>query len=221
MQQIFKEDHKSKMKFISAFFDDFDKKTAYLEDLYESGLRDEARILCSCYIDSLASALYWPDERTNYNYVKCLIEHGGKEIFSYIHPKMLDEAFSKLSRRGGKWTAIYAIVTGSLQMADRRLFGEHEIIDLLIPLLTREEMETVKPELWRGSFSAIIYDRYRVASVHGFGSPDATTFDGTTFQDQPVPAIDFIMVHDCLTKIIGVVRELSERTGKWFAHDFE
>jgi hypothetical protein len=221
MPPIFKEDQTSKMKFITAFFDDFDKKAAYLEEFYKLGHRDEARILCSCYLDSLASALYWPDERTNYNYVKCLIEHGGKEIFTHIHLKMLDEAICKLSRRGGKWTTIYASVTGSLQGGGRRFFAEQEIIDFLMPLLTIEEMEAVRPELWRGSFGAIIYDRFRVASVHGFGSPDATTFDDTTFQDQPVPAIDFIMVHNCLTKIIGVVRELSERTGKWFGHDFE
>jgi hypothetical protein len=55
MPPIFKEDQTSKMKFITAFFDDFDKKAAYLGELYKSGHRDEARILCSCYIDSLAS----------------------------------------------------------------------------------------------------------------------------------------------------------------------
>ena len=149
MPPIFKEDQTSKMKFITAFFDDFDKKGTYLEELYKSGHRDEARILCSCYIDSLASALYWPDERTNYNYVKFLIEFGGEEIFCHLHPKMLEEAIFKLARRGDKWT-IYTQVSPETFRVERRFFEEQEIIDFLIPLLTMEEMEAVKAELWRG-----------------------------------------------------------------------
>lgn len=58
MPPISEEDQKAKMEFIRAFFDAFDKKVGYLEELYQSDHRDEAQILCSCYIDWLASALY-------------------------------------------------------------------------------------------------------------------------------------------------------------------
>jgi hypothetical protein len=209
------------MEFIRAFFDEFDKKADYLEELYKSNHRDEARILCSCYIDSLASALYWPDERTNFNYVRSLKEHGGKDIFSHIHPKMLDEAVHKLSKRSSKWTTIHASMSGTLQGADKKLYDEQGIILLLAPLLSSSEMEQIKQELWRGTFAAIVYDRFRIAAVHGFGPPDGTTFDRTTFQGQPVPAIDFSMVHDCLKRVITVAKELSEKTGRWFGHDYK
>jgi len=91
----------------------------------------------------------------------------------------------------------------------------------LVPLLKRSEMDAIKRELWRGTFAAIIYDQFRIASVHGFGPPDGITFDGTTFRGQPVPAIDFAMVYVCLKRIVFVVKELSEKTGRWFGHDYE
>jgi hypothetical protein len=221
MTPISAEDQKAKMEFIRAFFDDFDKKVGYLAELYESDHRDEARILCSCYIDSLASALYWPDERSNFNYVRGLREHSGQDLFSHIHPKMLDEALTKLSKRGLKWTRIHASISSKLQGADNKLYSEQQIIVLLTPLLSALEMEHVKRELWRGTFASVVYDRFRVAAVHGFGPPDGTTFNHTTFKGQPVPPIDFSIVHDCLKRVIAFSRELSAKTGKWFGHDFK
>ena len=221
MPVISEENQRGKMQSIVAFFDDFDEKAGYLEDLYRSRRTDEARILCSCYIDWLASALYWPNNQTNLNYVRSIREHSGKEIFSHIHPKMLIEALDKLSKRSKQWAAIQAKVSDKLRGTERRLYGEQEIIDDLAPVLEPSEVQDIKRELWRGTFAAIVYDRFRVASVHGFGPPDGTTFDGTTFQGQPVPAIDFFMVHDCLKRIIAEARRLSQETGKWFGHDYE
>jgi hypothetical protein len=221
MGAISEEDQTAKMRFIAAFFDDFDKKADYLEELYESEHSDEARILCAAYIDWLASALYWPDSRTNLNYVRSLRDHSGKDIFSYIHPKMLVEALDKLSKRGKKWAVIQEKVSDKLRIAERRLYGEREMMDELAPLLKPSEVHDIEREIWRATFAAIVYDRFRIASIHGFGPPDGTTFDGVTFQDQAVPAIDFFMVYDCLKRIIGVGRELSEETGKWFGHDYE
>ena len=134
---------------------------------------------------------------------------------------MLDEAVHKLSQRSSKWATIHASISGTLQGADKRLYGEQEIVDLLAPLLNTSEMEHIKRELWRGTFAAIIYDRFRIAAVHSFGPPDGTTFDRTTFQGQPVPAIDFSIVHDCLKRVVAVAKELSEKTGRWFGHDYE
>jgi len=79
----------------------------------------------------------------------------------------------------------------------------------------------IEPELWRGTFAAIVYDRFRTAAVHGFGPMDGISFDLTTFQGQPVPDIDFSMLHDCLKKVVAVARERSEKTGKWFGHDYK
>jgi hypothetical protein len=206
---------------IPVFFDDFDKKIRYLEELYNDGHRDEARVLCACYIDYIASGLYWPVEQNNVNYVKVLKEHGGKEIFSYIHPKMLDKELHKLAKkRRKKWAIIYAKVSPGLQGALGRLYGEPETINLLATLLSASELENTKREIWRGTFAAIVYDRFRNPAVHEFGPPGGITFDNTTFQGQPVPEIDFFMIHDCLKKIVGVAREISIKTGRFFGHNY-
>jgi hypothetical protein len=218
---ISEEDRRAKLRFIAAFFDDLDKKAGYLEELYRSQHRDEARILCSCYLDWLALALCWPNNQSNFDYVQSLKEYSGKEIFSHIHPKMFVQALNKLSGRSSKWAAIHAKVSDSLRRAEGRLYEEQEIIDLLAPTLEPAEAQDIKRELWRVTFAAIVYDQFRVASVHSFGPPDGTTFDGTTFQGQPVPTIDFFMVYDSLKKIITAAREVSQKTGKWFGHDYK
>jgi hypothetical protein len=218
---ISEEEQRAKMQFIVAFFNDFDSKTTYLVDLYNSGRRDEARILCSCYIDALASALYWPSDKSNFNYVKSLMTYGGRAVFSRIHPKMLSKAFHKLAKRGNRWVAINRSVSGILQTVDRRLYGDEEILDFLSPVLKSSAIADIRRELWRGSFAAIVYEEFRIASVQGFGPPDGITFDATTYHGQPVPSIDFSLIHDCLKRIVSVAKELSQTTGKWFGHDYE
>jgi hypothetical protein len=45
MPIVSEEVQRAKMDFIRAFFDDFDKKSGYLEELYKSDHRDEAQNL--------------------------------------------------------------------------------------------------------------------------------------------------------------------------------
>jgi hypothetical protein len=220
MASVSEENKIIKMEFINAFFDGLDNKADYLIELYQAGRRYEARILCACYLDGLASALCWPDERSNYNYVKILKEHGGNEVFGCIHPKMLDEALVKLSKRGKKWKTIHESIAGTLMAAEGHLYKEKEIIEMVAPLLKSTQVELIKNELWRGSFAAIVYDQFRVAAVHSFGPP-GTTFSNTTFKGKPVPQIDFSMVRDCLRRITDVARARSEKSCKWFGHDYE
>ena len=216
------ENRQAKINFIRAFFNGLDTKTVFLDELFKTGHRDEARVLCSCYIDWLASALYWPEERNNFNFVRILKEHGGEEIFIYIHPKMLKDTFLKLiKRKNKKWTTIYKKISPALQQPQGKLYAEQEIIDLLSPLVTNSEMENIRKEIWRGTFAAIVYERFRNPSVHAFGPSDGITFDNTTFKGQPVPSIEFSMLYNCLKRIIAAAKEKSLRTEKWFGHDYE
>jgi hypothetical protein len=221
MASISEEDQRAKMGFIDAFFDGFEDKAAYLSELYRAGRRDEARILCSCYIDGLALALYWPDARSKFCFVRVLKEHGGNNIFSYIHPKMLDEALSNLSESSNKWKAIHKCVSYALGQAAGKLYAEKEIAELLAPFLNADTIQKVKRVFWQGSFAAIVYDRFRVDAVHGFGPPNGITFDQTTFQGNPVPVIDFKMVHDCLKRVVAVCKQVSKQSGKFFGHDYK
>lgn len=207
------------MEFIKAFFNDLDRKIAFLAELYNSGHQDEARVLCSCYIDWLASALYWPEERNNFNFVRILKEYGGEEIFSYIHPKMLEASLLKKAN-GKKWAVIHNKTSQILQQARGRLYAEQETIDLLSSVLNNNEIGDIKKELWRGSFAAIVYNEVRNLSVHSFGPPDGITFDNTLFKKQQCPLIDFALVYRTLKRIASVVREISLNSTKWFGHDY-
>lgn len=213
------DDLQAKMEFITAFFDDLNNKIIFLNELYNNGRRDEARVLCSCYIDWLASALYWPEERNNFNFVRILREYGAEEIFSFIHPKMLKA--SLLKKTGKKWAAIYSKTSPILQKALGRLYDEHEIIDLLSSVLSDKEIEDVKKELWRGSFAAIVYNEVRNVSVHSFGPSDGITFDNTLFKGQPCPKIDFALVYQTLKLLASAVQEISLNSTKWFGHDYK
>lgn len=216
------EKHQAKMSFIGVYFDDLDAKINYLDELYETGHRDEARVLCSCYIDWFASALYWPwsEKKNNFYFVKILKEHGGDEIFLRIHPQMLEDALREKAN-GPKWTAICNKTSAALQHARGRLYNEQEIIDLLSSLLNNTEIDDVKKELWRGTFAAIVYLKIRIPSVHGLGTPDEIFFDNTIYQDKQIPSIDFLMLYPCLKRIVVVARERSLSTAKFFGHDYK
>jgi len=213
------ENRQAKLKFIKAFFKDLESKIHFLDELYNSGRRDEAKVLCSCYIDALASNLYWPEERSNYNFVRILKEYSGEEIISYIHPKMLEDAFSKKRRR--KWEIIRNKILSTLRESRGQFYNEDEIIEILSPVVTEGELENIKEELWRGTYAAIIYHEVRIPSVHGFGTADGITFDNTTFKGQPAPPIEFPMLYKCLKRIEREVRNISLSTEKWFGHDYE
>jgi hypothetical protein len=214
------------LELIAAFFNDLDSKIEFLKELSSSWHRDEARILCSCYIDWLASGLYWPDERNNFNFVRVLKEYGGDDIFSHIHLKMLERAISRLGTNPNdkkpirKWEDIYKKIVPMLKQAPKRLYNEQEIITLLSPSVTPKELDDLRKNFWRGTFAAIIYSNGRIPSVHGLG-PVTISFDKTTFRDQPVPPIDFSMLHTCVKHIAVAARERSITAGKLFGHDFE
>lgn len=210
--------HQSKVFSIIAFFDNLDKKIDFVLELSNAGHRVEAALLCSCYIDGLALALFWPDERSNFCFVRALKEYGGERIFLYIHPKMFEEVLTVMDR---KWiNTVLPKILPVLQKARGRLYDEPEMIKLLSTELTRDELEKLKNETWRGTLAAIAYSRVRVPSVHGFGAPNGISFDNTTFQGEPVPAIEFPILQNCLKRIATVAREKSIKTGKWFGHDY-
>ncbi len=218
------DDLQAKIEFITAFFDDLNNKIIFMNELYNNGHRDEARVLCACYIDWLAAALYWPEEQNNCNFVHVLKEYGGQEIFSCIHPKMLERALHKKetlrNKPVRKWVAICDKITSALQQANGRLYEESEIIKLLSSFVSNSEIENIKKELWRGTYAAIVYAEFRIPAVHGLGPSDGITFDNTTFRDQPVPPVEFTMLQALLKSIVEVARQTSMTTGKWFGHDY-
>jgi hypothetical protein len=216
--QTDEENQRAKIGFITAFFDDLDRKIKFLLELENSGHREEALLLCSCYIDWLASGLCWPEGGSKC-FVRMLKEFGGEHVLSQIHPKMLEEALIKLKQ--SRWAMAIQKILPVLQQAHERLYNDDEMIVLLTPVLNKVELAKLKTELWRGTLAAIAYSWIRVPAVHGFGAPDGVSFHNTTFQGQPVPPIEFPMLHNFLKRIATVARERSLSIGKYFGHDFK
>jgi hypothetical protein len=216
MSDIYDEENKrGKLNFISAFFNDLDIKIKFLIELADSGHRDEAFLLSCCYIDWLELG-FWPNEGRYFSFVQVLRQYGGEEVFLYIHPKMLEEALSKLR---GKWAElVLKKVLPILQQSRGKIYNEYDMIALLSPRLTTGEQAKIKDHLWRGTLAAIVYSRIRSPAVHEFGALDVS-FDNTTFQGRPVPTINFQMLHKCLNRIANAAREKSLSTEKWFGHE--
>ncbi len=210
------ENREAKLGSIVSYFQDLEEKIEFLFELSKSGRSDEARILCSCYIDHLASLLYGSEKGNKFVFVQALKEFGGEEVFSCIHPRMLEQEISKKKSR--EWTRIQKKIFPVLQEAPIRLYSEEEMMTLFSPLVDRDELNKIKEEFWRGTYAAIVYSEMRVPSVHGPGPMDVS-FATTTFRGQPVPTIDFQLLHTSLKRIAAIAREKTISTEKWFGRD--
>ena len=209
------ENQRAKLKSISAFFDNLDMKIKFLVELANSGHRDEAFLLCCCYIDWLGLG-FWPNEGSHFSFVHVLTEYGGEEVLLCIHPKMLEEALAELK---GKWAGVVLKkVLPIFRQSRGKVYNQDDMIGLLYPKLTTNEQARLKGHFWRGTLAAIIYSKIRSPAVHQFGALDVS-FDNTTFQGLPVPTINFQMLHKCLKRIANAAREKSLSTEKWFGHD--
>jgi hypothetical protein len=202
--------------FIRAYFEDLEQKFNFLPELAREGHSDEARLLCCCYIDWLGNWMYDPQKGSRRNFVRVLEEYGGEEILLYIHIRQLENALSNSQPD----QQILSKISSILDNERDELHTEQELIDLVRGVLTGNELERFKKQLWRGSLASIVYSEMRCPDVHRGAAPTAITFDKTTFRNKPVPALDFVLLHPVLKRILQVAKNESLKSGKWFGHDF-
>lgn len=209
------EDREAKAEFIQAYFEDLQQRVMLLPRLDAANHRDEALLLCCCYIDGLAGSLYWPEEASARNFSKILEEHGGEEVLWHIHPKQLLEAFdSKKSLRG-----LACKIAGIFGAPDHRLRTADEMVGELSGELTPAETEQLRREVWRGTLSHLVYTQIRCRLVHALGATPLL-LSQTTLRGQSVPDLDFALLHRALRRICTVAADRSTTTTRWFGHDF-
>ena len=180
------EDRKAKIEFIEAYFVNLDRRIALLRQLHESEYENEALLLCCCYIDGLATSLYWPDEGSARNFVRVLQQHGGETLLCHVHPKQLFEAFDS-KRFLRSLAARVARLWGSNDHCLRTL---DEAAAELSGHLPAEEASLLRNEIWRGTLAQLVYTRIRCQAVHNLGASPLLLSE-TTFRDKPVPPLDF------------------------------
>jgi len=209
-----------KLEFMEAYFKGLNNKITFLKELFDDGHKEEALLLCCCYIEGLGNQLYWPTDGSCRNFVYILKEHSIKKILWHIHPKQLQiglsEARNSRVREIGKKLEAILIEARKANV----LYPEKEILLLSETVLKVDELEKLSQNLWRGTIAAIAYDRIRSELVHRLGAVDVS-FSNMTFEGHALPNIDFELLYSPLMHVFVYVKELSLSSGKWFGHDFD
>ena len=209
----------AKLQFIQGSFDDLRRRSDLLVELIRTNHEDEAYLLCVCYIEGLGNNLYWPEERSKWNFVRALKEYGGEEVLWHVHPKQLRLALADAMSK--RLRSIGEKLNEGLAKAEGRLYSEDEIFTLIAPALSEDEAETLRQNLWRGSLAALAYERIRSQLVHNLGTGGSISFDRTSFRGQAVPGLDFQMLYRALGEILQAARQLSVTSGTLYGHDFK
>lgn len=212
------EENSQKIFFIKAFFNDRQKKIDFLLELKVQGHSFEALLLCCCYIDGLASSLYWPAKKSEKHFVRVLECHGEKEIFAYIHTMQLKNFLESSEARKSK--PILKKVANKLDVNKNILHTKNNMLSIVRDVLESSEYEWLEERLWHGTVAAIIYSEIRCQLVHNLSTRDHVSFNRTTFNGEPIPRIDFDFMYPVLQRILKKAIETSLTSGKWYGHDF-
>jgi hypothetical protein len=203
----------AKRQFMTSFFDNLDEKVTFLEQLFEQERKDEARMLCVCYLDGLSNWLHQTSMFLSKNFAVELSTHSGNANFSLLMPEWLLSSLPWGNAHRG-W--VPQIKTALRTLPAREAILPHELVRQVAPAITHDQLNWLKDEMWRGSVAKAVYDRIRSPNVHWLGSADGLVFDGYTYLGRPLPRVDFPMLHQALKKLAVHARSISMSTDKWF-----
>jgi len=210
------ENERAKRDFIKSFHDRADKRLAFLPRLFADGWREEAMTLCLSYIDSFSQWLQWPSDKSGENFVEAVVNFGGDSLLGLVHPLQAVRAFNRMaSSWKGMATRIECIFAGP----NYELETKDDFLGKLSPILSNDDLQAVKGELWRTTTAAIAYYHLRNPSVHSFGAGPDISFSSTTYQGSSVPGLEFKRLHGVASNLHTELRRRSDTTGQWFGND--
>jgi hypothetical protein len=196
---------------IQAYYDDLEKRIAFLKELYNGNHTDEALMLCCCYIEALGNRQYNNLNKNAKNYYRILVEFSGNNIFALVHPKQLKNVLEDKKLFRANIDQIAPIVDGF----GKELIPRQEVFDSLAPVVTEDQMNWLNDNVFKGTMAAISYDRVRSDLVHAI-STSKLTFSETTFDGKPVPDMNFELLYPALMKIFDRLKEMSLKTNTWY-----
>ena len=196
---------------IQAYFNDLEKRIAFLRELYDGNHTDEALMLCCCYIEALGSRQYHDSYRNAKNYCRILEEFSDNSLFSLIHPKQLREVLKVKKLFNANINQINPIIDGF----GKELILQQVVSDSLSNVVTNDQMNWLNDNLFKGTMAAISYDRVRSDLVHDISTSNLT-FNETTFGGKLVPDMNFDLLYSALIKIFDNLKEISLKTNKWY-----
>jgi hypothetical protein len=200
---------------IIAYFDDLDRKIDVLSRLAAHGFENEALTLCLVYIDGLAQALCWPDERNGVNYVRALCEYSGDVELGLVHPLQLARALEAMKHT---WHPTAAAVRVAFPGPSYELCEVAAVLDTLDGPLTGAQLTALATELWRGTIAAVAYYRMRNPAVHHLGAA-TISFGGTTLSGEPARPLDLARLQAAAKRLAAEAKRRSLEAGEWFGND--
>ena len=195
---------------IKAYFDDLENRVDFLKELRNRCHRDEALMLCCCYIEALGNRQY-QDSNNKKNFYKILIEFSGNGIFEFVHPKQLKKVLNCQKCFQVNIDQITPIVDGFR----KELIPQEKVIHCLAPVATEIQKRWLDESLYKGTMAAIAYEQIRSDLVHGISGSEIS-FSETTFNGKPVPDINFEMLYTALVNIVNSLKKISLKTNSWY-----
>jgi len=210
------------MDYIEEFFKVRNNKVAFLRRLFDSSHQDEAMTLCCVYIDGLGQAIYFPDKRSSFNFVRALREHGEQPYLDLVYPTGLVRWVKAWEKRKEakhpEFGGLSTKVDSALASLKGQLVSEADLRRALSQGLSVNDFQIVSPELWHGTLAYVAYKRLRISFVHTLHGYSGVLFGQTTYNGQPVPEIDFSMLHGALESVIRYAYKISVESGKLFGY---
>lgn len=203
--------------FIEAYFNDFEKRIAFLEALNREGHGQEALLLCCCYIESFGND-YYGNRKRHQNFVKILGKFGNhSNIFNYVHLQQLGDFLKNTNEETLRliYGKVAQIISSKLSLDQDKLYSESEVISLVGNLIDAKEVKILRENLWRSSYASIAYKGIRCKSVHeGFASN--ISFGNMTFMGNKIKRLDFGFLYEALKSIFVKMRDESLKAGCFF-----
>jgi len=200
----------TKIHLIKEYFKDIEERIEYLDKLVDDNHQDEAFLLCSVYIESLANR-YYQEYGSSKGFCYALIELTDNILYSLLHPKQL---VSKIENNGlfkGDIDEIKKIIS-PLQ---NELHTLEKINKLLNGILDTEQQKWISDYWFKGSMAMIVYERIRCDAVHDLWTTQLS-FGNTLVDNNPVPDIDYKLLKNGLDKIVSFLKKTSLEKRKLF-----
>jgi hypothetical protein len=200
----------TKSYFIKAYFDDLQSRVGFLAELHATGRKNEALLLCCCYIEALGSRASGDSEKAR-NYCSILVQHGGSEIWRLVHPKQLRNVLASKPL----FVDVFSQLEPLIAESGKQLIDPDELLARLNPILTETQQNWLQRYVFRGSMANISYERIRCELVHDISANDVS-FSETIYDGNPVPNLDFEMLYSSLRKIVDALQESAVSSNRWW-----
>jgi len=188
---------------IEKYFESIERRIAYLDEMVNDQHTDEAFLLCSVYIESLANRFY-QDYSNAKGFCCALIELTGNELFSLIHPKQLLNKLEKNKLFNNNLDEIKKI----LDPLQNKLIPLKIINKSLLKVFNEDQIIWLNEYGFKGSMAMIAYERIRCEAVHDMWVTKLS-FGATWVDEKPVPDIDYNLLKVALDKIVSYLKERS------------